>query len=80
MALKIKEIDPYKCIGCNACVYSCLNDVIRMHRGSAIIAHQEDCSQCFACELDCPTDAIRLGIYPLPPELQPAFAEAAGAV
>ncbi|MBI3090587.1 MAG: ferredoxin family protein [Candidatus Tectomicrobia bacterium] len=77
MALKIQHIDPYRCIGCNACVHACLNDVIRMHRGIAVIQHQEDCSQCFACELDCPADAIRLGVHALPEELLPPFARAA---
>ncbi len=58
--LAINKIDPYRCIGCNVCVQSCMNDVIRMRRGKAYIAYQEDCSQCFSCIEDCPRDAISL--------------------
>lgn len=59
--LAIKEIDPYRCIGCGVCVQSCMNDVIRFRRGKAIIAYQEDCSTCLACEFDCPREAISFG-------------------
>ncbi|MDP2917019.1 MAG: 4Fe-4S dicluster domain-containing protein [Dehalococcoidia bacterium] len=60
-SIKIKEIMPHRCIGCGVCVQSCMNDVIRMKQGKATIAYQEDCSQCFACVIDCPRDAISLG-------------------
>lgn len=60
-AIKIKEINPYRCIGCGVCVQSCMNDVIRMKEGKAVIAYQEDCSQCFACVMDCPREAILMG-------------------
>jgi NAD-dependent dihydropyrimidine dehydrogenase PreA subunit len=63
MGLKVIAIDPYRCIGCSACVQGCMNDVLRMRGGKAAIVFQEDCSQCFACEIDCPRDAIRLGRY-----------------
>ncbi|MDP2718700.1 MAG: 4Fe-4S dicluster domain-containing protein [Dehalococcoidia bacterium] len=59
--LKITEIDPYRCIGCTACVQSCFNDVLRMKKGKAVIAYGEDCSQCFSCEVDCPRDAVFFG-------------------
>jgi len=59
--LAIKRIDLYRCIGCGVCVQSCMNDVIRLKRGTAYIAYQEDCSQCFACVEDCPREAISLG-------------------
>lgn len=58
----IKEIDPYRCIGCGVCVQSCMNDVIRMKEGKACIAYQEDCSACFSCEIDCPREAISFGL------------------
>ena len=59
--LAITDIDPYRCIGCTACVQSCMNDVIRMKGGKAYIAYQEDCSQCFSCTEDCPREAISIG-------------------
>ncbi len=56
------EIDRYRCIGCTVCVQSCTNDVLRMKGGKAYIAYQEDCSACFSCEIDCPRDAVYLGL------------------
>ena len=54
-------IDEDLCIGCGVCVQSCMNDVIRMKKGKAYIAYQEDCSQCFSCVEDCSREAISLG-------------------
>ena len=59
--LAITEIAPYRCTGCAVCVQSCMNDVIRIKKGKATIAYQEDCSACFICEIDCPRDAVYLG-------------------
>ena len=58
----ITEVDRCRCIGCGTCVQSCTNDVLRMKGGKAQIAYQEDCSACFSCEIDCPRDAIHLGL------------------
>ncbi|MDP2930924.1 MAG: 4Fe-4S dicluster domain-containing protein [Chloroflexota bacterium] len=55
-------MDPFRCIGCGTCVQSCMNDVIRMKRGKAYITYQRDCSACFACEIDCPREAIAFGL------------------
>jgi len=58
----IKEVNIYRCIGCGTCVQSCLNDVLRMKQGKAYPAYPEDCSACFACEIDCPREAIVIGL------------------
>ncbi len=60
--IAVIEIDHYRCIGCTVCVQSCTNDVLRMKAGKAYIAYQEDCSACFSCEIDCPRDAVYLGL------------------
>ncbi len=60
--IRIKEINPYRCIGCGVCVKSCMNDVIRMKRGKACIAYQMDCAGCFVCVEDCPHEAISIGL------------------
>jgi len=60
--LLIKEIKPYRCIGCGVCVQSCPCDTIRMKKGKAYIAYQEDCCACFFCVEDCPREAICLGV------------------
>ena len=60
--IAITHIDEFRCIGCTACVQSCTNDVLRMKGGKAVIMYQKDCSACFACENDCPSDAIFFGL------------------
>lgn len=60
--IRITEIDVCRCIGCTACVQSCLNDVLRMKAGKAYISYPDDCSACFACEIDCPRDAVTIGL------------------
>jgi adenylylsulfate reductase subunit B len=58
----ILNIDSYRCIGCAVCVRSCLNDVLRMKEGKAYVAYPDDCSACFACEIDCPAQAVIIGV------------------
>ena len=40
----------------------CPVDVFRMNRdaGRAIITYPEDCLTCYACEIQCPGDAVRV--------------------
>jgi electron transport complex protein RnfB len=60
--IAVAHVDPYRCTGCTTCVQSCTNDVLRMKGGKAVIVYKNDCSACFACEVDCPRDAIHLGL------------------
>ena len=47
------------CIGCDICVRVCPTDVFDAVPGAApVVARQEDCHTCMACELHCPVDAL----------------------
>jgi len=56
-------IDEQKCSGCEICFHVCPCDVFRLVPGEHLvrIAYRDDCQTCFACELDCPEDAIYVG-------------------
>jgi NAD-dependent dihydropyrimidine dehydrogenase PreA subunit len=56
----IRKIDQDACTGCGTCVDNCPMDVIRMDESEskAVIKYLRDCQSCFACELDCPSEAI----------------------
>jgi NAD-dependent dihydropyrimidine dehydrogenase PreA subunit len=59
----IESLDDEKCTGCEICFNVCPCDVFRILRDKRLvrIAYREDCQTCFACELDCPEGAIRVG-------------------
>ncbi|MEW6669023.1 MAG: 4Fe-4S binding protein [Thermodesulfobacteriota bacterium] len=59
--IAIQSIDYHRCIRCGVCAQSCPNDVIRIRKGRPVIAYREDCSQCFACLMDCAREAISIG-------------------
>ena len=56
----IGSLDEQKCSGCEICFNVCPCDVFRHVEGERLvrIAYPEDCQTCFACELDCPENAI----------------------
>jgi len=60
------EIDMDMCNGCKTCVGACFIDVLRWddEQERPIVAYQEDCVGCFACEIACPVQCI---------EVTPAF-------
>ena len=58
--MAIQRIDPELCNGCEICIEICVQDVIRMENGKAVIKYPEDCMVCLYCEMDCPTGAINV--------------------
>lgn len=55
----IELVSHQRCIGCQACVSACPENVFdRGHRGPPVIARPDDCQTCFLCELYCPVDAL----------------------
>jgi NAD-dependent dihydropyrimidine dehydrogenase PreA subunit len=56
----IRRIDYARCNGCGTCVDLCPMDVIRLDQSTkkAVIMYLRDCQSCFACETECPKEAI----------------------
>ena len=60
----IRNIDLDLCIRGQKCGFMCEavcpTDVIRIPRDSGVpvVAYHKDCITCFACEVDCPVDAV----------------------
>lgn len=46
------------CIGCEVCVDVCPHEVFAMNHRTAELVNPDDCMECGACELNCPTNAI----------------------
>ena len=60
------SVDDAKCIadkGCTVCIDVCPLDVLAIHPGTGK-AHMkyDECWYCLPCEVDCPTDAVRVQI------------------
>lgn len=68
----IEHIDLELCDGCNVCIDSCPDDVIRLREvgdptkpigppgWKAVIENPNDCVSCRLCAIDCHVDAIRV--------------------
>jgi NAD-dependent dihydropyrimidine dehydrogenase PreA subunit len=56
------EIDRDKCNSCKTCMNSCFVDVYRWDdkEDRPIVAYLRDCVACFACEQNCPEQAIEV--------------------
>ena len=50
------------CIGCFKCVEVCPGDVLREGERTPVVAYPDECWHCGACMMDCPVEAIRLGL------------------
>jgi len=56
--LNTLQYEPSLCIGCEICVDVCPHAVFAMHQRKAELVHPDDCMECGACQLNCPTNAI----------------------
>ena len=52
------EIRTEICSGCNTCVKVCPHGVLSLKDEKAVLAFEERCIECAACQLNCPEDAI----------------------
>ncbi len=57
-----------RCTSCGQCVTICPQNVFEFEGAIPVIARQEDCHTCTACELLCPADALYVSplAYPEP--------------
>jgi len=56
--LNTLQYEPTLCIGCKICVDVCPHAVFAMNQRTAELFHPDDCMECGACQLNCPTNAI----------------------
>jgi len=49
-----------KCNGCGTCVNVCPVNVYELKGGKSVAARPNDCIECKACEVSCPTGAIKV--------------------
>ena len=54
------ELDKDACVGCQICTKVCPHAVLQMHEKKAVIAHEDRCIECGACQLNCRYDAIKV--------------------
>lgn len=52
------KLDLGTCNGCGMCYTVCPHGVFSRHGRTIALAHAENCMECGACQLNCPTNAI----------------------
>jgi NAD-dependent dihydropyrimidine dehydrogenase PreA subunit len=52
------KIDKSACTGCTTCVRVCPHGVLSLNDKAAMIASEENCIECGACQLNCTERAI----------------------
>ena len=54
------SVDKNKCIGCQACLGVCPQNVFEIKNGVSVPVNDNQCIGCQACEHTCPVDAIKV--------------------
>jgi ferredoxin len=49
---------PEKCINCNRCIQVCPHNVFTSGEKYISIHNHDDCMECGACQVNCPTEAL----------------------
>jgi NAD-dependent dihydropyrimidine dehydrogenase PreA subunit len=52
--------DPGLCSGCKLCWSVCPHGVFAPEGGKALVVRQQECMECGACAVNCPTGAIKV--------------------
>ena len=55
------KVDSTKCISCGKCLRNCPQNNISIDNGKFKFGH--DCALCMGCSFNCPTDAIKIGVF-----------------
>ncbi len=58
--LNTLKYDAKLCTGCRMCIHVCPHGVFAMESNQARLARAESCMECGACQLNCPTGAIKV--------------------
>lgn len=54
------KIDKEKCDGCGTCVDTCPVEVFEIREEKSVAVNPGECLVCLACEVQCPSGAIKI--------------------
>jgi NAD-dependent dihydropyrimidine dehydrogenase PreA subunit len=54
------KIDEEKCDGCGTCVDTCPVEVFEIREEKSVAVNPSECLVCLACEVQCPSGAIKV--------------------